>query len=169
MSSKKMIHHGSPPGAFPLTQRKNTNENYISKLKTYFDRDEKAIVVKKKHKNWRWNFLKRKPEKQAEINNTVMVGTKLSVSVPITISSTHYHSTTDGSVTTTSSIIQQAVILPPMQIYGFMFLTTLLLLVIAFALLQVHRTISIIELGIEGIKYTLLNFTSLFSFLLGLK
>ncbi|KAI9355827.1 hypothetical protein BD770DRAFT_411596 [Pilaira anomala] len=146
-----MIYHGSPPGAFPLTQRKNTSENYISKLKTYFDRDEKAIVVKKKHKNWRWNFLKRKSEKQAEINNTVMVGTKLSVSVPITISSTHYHSTSDGSVTTTQSIIQQAVILPPMQIYGFMFLATLLLLVIAFALLQVHRTISIIELEMNKV------------------
>ncbi|MBM6388139.1 MAG: hypothetical protein JSY10_30045 [Paenibacillus sp.] len=165
--------HDTTPGSFPLTQRKVKKGNYISKLKTYFHHTEKQITTEKKYKNSKWNnFWKRKSER-VEISNTVAMGTAFSLSVPITISNTtsHYHSKTDSSVSTQSgnSIIQQFVILSPFQIYGFMFLVALFLLVVFFGLLQVHRTISIIELGVEGIKYILTNFTSLFSFLLGLK
>ncbi|GAA5817337.1 hypothetical protein MFLAVUS_010881 [Mucor flavus] len=167
--------HDTAPGSFPLTttRRKVKKENYISKLKTYFHHTEKQSITQKKYKNSKWNNFWKKKSERIEISNTVAVGTTFSLSVPITISNTtsHYHSKTDGSVSTQSgnSMIQRFVILTPFQIYGFLFLATLFLLVVFFGLLQVHRVISIAELAVEGIKYTLTNFTSVFSFLLGLK
>lgn len=165
--------HDTTPGSFPLTttQRKVKKENHISKLKTYFHRTEKQSITQKKYENSKWNNFWKKKSERIEISNTVAVGTTFSLSVPITISNTtsHYHSKTDGSVSTQSgnSIIQQFVILTPFQIYGFLFMATLFLLVVFFGLVQVHRVISIVELAVEGIKYTLTNFTSVFSFLLG--
>lgn len=167
-------HSNTPPGAYPVVmQRRKMNETKknavtkvsttslgfnstaIDKLKSYFQHS------KEDHNKSRWrNFWFRKKQQQvvqhSSTSNTVALGTVFSLSVPITISS-HYYSKEETTTrpTRANSLVQQLVILPPLQVYGFLFLAILFLLVIAFALLQVHRMISIVELGVNGIKYVL--------------
>ncbi|KAL7315506.1 hypothetical protein PS15m_004718 [Mucor circinelloides] len=180
-----------PPGAFPVPttstsltkiKRKDQHVNedthlrfkaQMTKFKGYFHRKDK-VVTTTASTSTRRGFWKRK-EKAQEIvvqQQTNTVGSLLTVSVPITLSSTsHYYGNSNSSSTTptATSIVQQLIILPPLQVYSFMFLFALLLLVIAFAILQVHRTLSIFQLAVDGLKYVLVGFTtnttSAFSFL----
>lgn len=171
-----MTQHNALPGTFPTTQTKTIAESkqrlglksQFGKLKAYFHSNEQKLTVEKVNKISKWKTSWSKKTKQVCTSNTVAVGTVFSLNVPITISNTttHYNSKTkDSTRAGYSSVVQQFVILPPLQIYGFMFLVTLFLFIIAFALLQVHRTISIIELAVDGIKYTLVNFTNVLSVL----
>jgi hypothetical protein len=147
----------------------------MGKLKSYFFTSNEQLVVKveKQHKisKWQkiWSKSEKKHEQESEIikqktNNTVAVGTVFSLSVPITISNTttHFHTTTTKSekVSASSSIIQQIIILPPTQIYGLMLIVVLFLIVLAFAILQIHRSISILEATVEGVKYVLVGLAS---------
>lgn len=180
----------TPPGAYPeVTHRRKINKetkkvatNITSKslgfksttmdrVKSYFQYySKKEQVVKSRNSRWK-NFWFRKKQQviqQSNTSNTVAVGTVFSLSVPITISSHHYSKEeTTRTSSRTSSIVQQLVILPPLQVYGFLFLAILFLLVIAFALVEVHRMISILELSVHGLKYVLVasvtNFFSLTS------
>lgn len=175
-------HGNTPPGAYPaVTQRRKINETKknavtkvsttslgfnsttIDKLKSYFQHSKEQHVELRDHNKSRWrNFWFRKKQQHvvqhSSTSNTVAVGTVFSLSVPITISS-HYYSKEETTTrpTKANSLVQQLVILPPLQVYGFLFLAILFLLVIAFALLQVHRIISILELGVNGIKYVLVG------------
>lgn len=169
-----MIQHTALPGTYPAAQMKTITEprqglgfkSRIIKLKTYFHKEQKAIV-KKHEKASKWRRPWGKNQTEVSTSNTVALGTAFSLNVPITISNTtHYNTKTEGSTSMGStSVVQQLVILPPIQIYGFMFLIAMTLLVIAFALLQVHRTISIIELAVDGITYILVNFAGVLSVL----
>ncbi|KAI7889294.1 uncharacterized protein EV154DRAFT_515130 [Mucor mucedo] len=171
-----MIQHTALPGTYPATQMKTMNEakqklgfkSRIYKLKTYFHKEQNVIAVEKHGKTSKWTKPWVKKSTQVSTSNTVAIGTVFSLNVPITISNTttHYNTKTEGSTSTgNTSVVQQLVILPPIQIYGFMFLVAFFLFVITFALLQVHRTISIIELAVDGITYTLVNFVGLLSIL----
>lgn len=161
------------PGTFPTAQTKTFIKakqrlglkSRVDKLKTYFHGNEHKVNVKKHSKLSKWSMPWAKNTSQVHTTNTVAVGTVFSLNVPITISNTtHYSSKSEGPATTEyTSVVQQLVILPPIQIYGFMFLIALLLFVFAFALLQVHRTISIIELAVDGLKYTLVNLINILS------
>ncbi|KAL0140330.1 hypothetical protein V8B55DRAFT_1506249 [Mucor lusitanicus] len=179
----------TPPGAFPVlnastsltkTKRKDPHVNQdthlrfkaqMTKFKGYFHRKEKSVAMPAQGGFWK---KKQTSDKVIVQQQTNTVGSLLTVSVPITISSTsHYYGNSSPSKPTTSStstsIVQQLIILPPLQVYGFMFLSALLLLVIAFAILQIHRTLSILQLAVDGLKYVLVGFTthslSAFSFL----
>ncbi|KAK4522035.1 uncharacterized protein ATC70_004574 [Mucor velutinosus] len=186
----------TPPGAFPvlntstaLTKAKRKDQHakddthlrfkaQMTKFKGYFHRKESVVSATSSATSsstpTRRGFWKKK-ETSNEIvmqQQTNAVGSLLMVSVPITISSTsHYYgnSSSSSSNPTATSIVQQLIILPPLQVYGFMFLTALLLLVIAFAILQIHRTLSIFQLAVDGLRYVLVGFTtnslSAFSFL----
>lgn len=145
----------------------------MTKFKGYFHKKEKLVVATAastassttSSTSTQKRFWSKK-EKSNEIimqQQTNTVGSLLTVSVPITISNTsHYYGNSNNPSTapTATSIVQQLVILPPLQVYGFMFLSALLLLVIAFALLQIHRTLSILQLAVDGLKYVLVGFTT---------
>lgn len=164
LSKKQMAFKDTdaPPGAYPVvthrrrikneTKKVATNITRVStskslglksstmdKVKSYFQYSKKVQVVESKKSRWRNFWFRRKEQQQvvqqSNTSNTVAVGTVFSLSVPITISS-HYYSKEETSKTTsrTTSIVQQLVILPPLQVYGFLFLAILFLLVIAFAL-----------------------------------
>ncbi|OBZ83917.1 hypothetical protein A0J61_08033 [Choanephora cucurbitarum] len=55
------------------------------------------------------------------------------------------------------SIVQQIVVLPPAQVYGLMALVALFLIIVGFALVQVHRTISILQVVLESLEYIVLT------------
>jgi hypothetical protein len=173
------------PGTFPVTQapkagtrkealwhRSSSNNNSTAtvslktKVKSYF-RPKEQVVVKEKRSSWK-NIWKSRSTKQ-DFDKSNAVGTVLSVSVPITISNTtHYYDSTDKKLVS-SSIVQQLIILQPMQVYSILFVIVLSLLVLAFAILEVHRTISILQSVIDGVKFLLVGVTAksmmLFSFL----
>ncbi|KAI7898894.1 uncharacterized protein BX663DRAFT_555441 [Cokeromyces recurvatus] len=148
------------PGSFPISQknkalikptsskRVNAKLNFktnLSKIRNYFhgqssfwrkSKDASSVTLKQQHGN--------------------TIGSLINVTVPISISNTtHYHGGSHGSSRTITTLIQQWVILSPFQIYGFMFLFAFLLFVIAFGILQIHRTISILQIAANGIRYTL--------------
>lgn len=136
-----------------------------TKVKTYFRQKEHG-AIKQNRSSWK-SIWKSKSTKQDVQPNKV--GTVFSVNVPITISNTtHYHGDTDKK-SVTSSMVQQLIILPPVQVYGVLFVIVLSLLVLAFAILEVHRVISIIRSVIDGIKFLLVGLTAktmiVFSFL----
>jgi hypothetical protein len=169
-----------PPGSFPFTRnpksatrkealwhRSSSNNDstevvsFKTKVKSYF-RPKEQIVAKEK-RSWK-SLWKSKPTKQP---NTV--GTMFSVNVPITISNTtHYYGNSDKKPVS-SSIVQQLIILPPMQVYSILFIIVLSLLVLAFAILEVHRTISILQSAVDCVKFLLVGMAAksmmLFSFL----
>lgn len=170
----------TPPGAFPMLNASKSHTNpkrkeqhvnedsnlrfkaQMTKFKGYFHKTEKAATVHTELSK-RKGFWKKK-EKTNEIvmqQQTNTVGSLFTMSVPITISNTtHYYGNSTTTIPTATSIVQQLIVLPPLQVYGFMFLIGLLLLVIAFAILQIHRTLSIFQLAVDGLKYILVGFTS---------
>lgn len=185
MTRKQITRATDLPGSFPITQRKNIDatkatvseaasslrlNSRISKIKAYFHSEKQVVPVKQKQqKISKWSALWSRDKKREEMiqhttSNTVAVGTLFSLSVPITISNTttHYHSAKSqvASSTAKQSIVQRLVILPPGQIYGLMTIAVLFLLVVAFAILQIHRSISIIEAAVDGIKYVLIGVAS---------
>ncbi|KAI9485769.1 MAG: hypothetical protein EXX96DRAFT_546403 [Benjaminiella poitrasii] len=171
----------SLPGAFPNEQSRKTlvpiksstkNEVAIVNTKLRF----RTNLAKLKHHfhnhrtSWQSFIWKKKKDKESPVivhnkqqhGNTV--GSIFNIAVPISISNTtHYYasnSTTLSKPTAPTSVIQQWIVLPPLQVYGFMALIALFLLVVAFGILQIHRTISILQIAVDGVRYSLVGLTS---------
>ncbi|KAI8646088.1 hypothetical protein BD408DRAFT_410649 [Parasitella parasitica] len=134
----------------------------LTKFKDYFHKEKAAAVHTEpflRKKFWR---------KKSKANEIVMqqqtntVGSLFTMSVPITISTTThlYGSSNNASNPIATSIVQQLIVLPPSQVYGFMSLVALSLLVLAFAILQIHRTLSIFQSAVDGLKCILVGFAS---------
>ncbi|KAI8973590.1 hypothetical protein BDF20DRAFT_883195, partial [Mycotypha africana] len=140
-----------------ITERNGASTKEIAKWRQWF----RPSFFSKKEQALHQLTLSKK-----EQNNKI--GSIISVGVPISISSTtnnHYYGSSANTMqgkpsSISTSIVQQMVILPPFQVYGFMLIVTLLLLVIAFAILQLHRTITIIDTLLAGVSYTLVGLAS---------
>ncbi|RCH77467.1 hypothetical protein CU098_003139, partial [Rhizopus stolonifer] len=126
----------STPGAYPASK----------------DIDKKSLVHNKRHlsskpviriKNYFYRLWKKTPSQQINSNSL-----NISVTIPITVNNNYYDSHNEKP--TSSSIMHHLVALNSNQIYVLLAFATLFLLVIAFALLQVHRTLSILQMLLEG-------------------
>ncbi|KAI8364075.1 hypothetical protein BD560DRAFT_403539 [Blakeslea trispora] len=89
---------------------------------------------------------KRKPAVQQENN----------LNLSLTVNN-HYHYSQNHKPST--SIVQQIIIMPQAQAYSLMALIALFLVIVGFALLQVHRVLSILQVILDSLTY--IAFTSM--------
>lgn len=151
-----------------LVLRRKDVEEQKPTLKQQFK--SKFQLQKKEIKStWKSLLPSRHKPKDVIINqhkeNTV--GPILTINVPITIYNTNvnnYNNTDKNNneiaPSSTTSIVKQLIVLSPYQIYGFLFVCILLLLVVGFGILQVHRIITIFQSLIDGIKFLLVGLVS---------
>lgn len=152
-----------------VLRKKEVEENKVT-LKQRF---KNKLRLKKKGIKSSWESMwHRSKESQTKVENNV--GSVLTINLPITIYNTNvnnYYNNKENSevASTTTSIVKQLIVLSPFQIYGFLFVCSLLLIVVGFGILQVHRIITILQTLLDGVKYFIVGFftnsLNLFTFL----
>lgn len=124
------------------------------------------LHLRKKETKSTWSTLWSRKQQVNSKQKENQIEPIFTVNIPITVYNTtvnNYYSNDKNNNqldTSTTSIIKQLVVLSPFQIYGFLFVCSLLLIVIGFGILQVHRIITILQILLDDVHYFLIGILS---------